>query len=96
VAASNTLVLIDDAGDAGGPYAGSMVLNGGSGAIQNSQCMVSGAGSAVAFAPNTINVTLNITFQASFRGNRVLYAGGRDSTGGNNTDWQSVGTVTVQ
>ncbi|SPF55845.1 exported hypothetical protein [Candidatus Sulfopaludibacter sp. SbA4] len=96
VASTNTLILIDDGGDAAGPYAGSMVLNGGSGSIQNGQCMVSGAGSAVASLPYTIKVTLNITFQASFRGNRVLYAGGRDSAGGNNTDWQSVGTVSVQ
>jgi len=96
VASSNTLILIDDAGDAGGPYAGTMVLNGGSGAIQNSQCMVSGAGSAVASSPGTIAVTLNLTFKGAFAGNRVLYAAGRDAAGGNNTDWQSVGTLTVQ
>ncbi|SPF51008.1 hypothetical protein SBA4_4580018 [Candidatus Sulfopaludibacter sp. SbA4] len=37
-AASNTLILVDDAGDAGSNYAGSMVLNGSSASIQNSQC----------------------------------------------------------
>jgi len=96
VASSNTLILVDDAGDAGGPYAGTIVLNGGSGAIQNSQCLVSGAGSTVAPSAGTIAVTLNLTFKGAFAGNRVLYAAGRDSAGGNNTDWQSVGTVTVQ
>ena len=96
VAATNNLILIDDAGDAAGPYAGSMPVNGGSGAIQNSQCMVSAAGSAVTVSANTISLTLNITFKSSFSGNRVIYAAGRDTAGGNNTDWQSVGTVTVQ
>jgi len=96
VASSNTLILIDDAGDAAGPYAGTMVLNGGSGAIQNSQCTVSGAGSAVASSPGMIAVTLNLTFKGVFNGNRVIYAAGRDTAGGNNSDWQSVGTLTVQ
>jgi len=96
VASSDSLILIDDTGDAGGPYAGSMVLNGGSGSIQNSQCTVSGTGSTVSFAPNTLTLTLNITFKAAFAGNRVIYAAGRDTAGGNNTDWQAVATFTVQ
>ncbi|SPF35519.1 exported hypothetical protein [Candidatus Sulfopaludibacter sp. SbA4] len=95
VALSNTLILIDDLGEAGGPYAGSMTLNG-SGSIQNSQCMVSGAGSAVSSVSNTLTLTLNITFKAAFAGNRVVYAAGRDSAGGNNTDWQALATFTVQ
>jgi len=96
VASTNTLILIDDAGDAAGPYAGTMALSGGSGNIQNSQCMVSGAGSGVNSAPDTLALTLNITFKAAFAGNRVIYAAGRDSAGGNNTGWQAVGTTTVQ
>jgi len=96
VASSGSLILIDDTGDAGGPYAGSMALNGGSGTIQNSQCMVSGTGSAANLTPNTLTLTLNITFKAALAGNRVVYAAGRDGTGGNNTDWQAVGTFTVQ
>jgi streptogramin lyase len=96
VAATETLVLVDDGGDAGGPWAGSMVLNGGSGAISNSQCSVSGAGSTVGYAPYTMTLTLNITFTAAFNGNRVFYVAGRDPAGGNNTGWQAVGTWTVQ
>jgi len=96
VASSNSLILIDDPGDAGGPYAGSMPLNGGSGSIQNSQCMVSGTGSSANLSPNTLTLTLNVTFKAAFAGNRVVYAAGRDSAGGNNTDWQAVATFTVQ
>ncbi|SPF41845.1 hypothetical protein SBA4_280020 [Candidatus Sulfopaludibacter sp. SbA4] len=96
VAASGALILLDDPGDAAGPYAGSMALNGGAGSIQNSQCTVNGAGSAVSTVSNTLTLTLNVTFKAAFSGNRVVYAAGRDSAGGNNTDWQAMGTSTVQ
>jgi len=96
VAASGALILLDDTGDAAGPYAGSMALNGGAASIQNSQCLVSGAGSAVSSVANTLTLTLNVTFKAGFSGNRVVYAAGRDGAGGNNTDWQALGTSTVQ
>jgi len=95
VASTDALILLDDPGDAAGPYAGS-IAPGGSGSIQNSQCMVSGAGSAVSAVSNTLTLTLNITFKAAFTGNRVVYAAGRDGAGGNNTDWQAMGTSTVQ
>jgi len=95
VASTNALILLDDPGDAAGPYAGS-IAPGGSGSVQNSQCMVSGAGSAVSAVSNTLTLTLNITFKAAFTGNRVVYAARRDGAGGNNTDWQAMGTSTVQ
>ena len=47
VPSSNTLYLLDTAGNAGGQFAGSMVLNG-TGSIQNSQCRIDSAGSALA------------------------------------------------
>src|SRR5262249_18465286 len=47
-----TLFLVNDAGDAGGPFAGSMPLNGTSTSVQNNQCSVSGIGSAIAYSPN--------------------------------------------
>jgi len=96
VASSNTLYLVDDAGDAGGPFAGGMVLNGGSGSIQNSQCVVNGTGSTVTPSPGTLALALNATFTGAFKGNRIVYIAGRDSAGGNNTDWQAAGTFTVQ
>ena len=96
VAATNTLILLNDGGDGAGSYAGSMALNGGAGIIQNSQCMVSGAGSAVTAIGNTLTLTLNIAFKPAFAGNRVAYAAGRDAAGGNNTDWQALATFTVQ
>ena len=95
VASSNTLLLVDDAGDAGGPFAGNMVLNGG-GTIQNSQCSANGAGSSAVLSGNLLTLTLNVAFKASFAGNRILYAAGRDAAGGNNTGWQAMGTFTVQ
>jgi len=95
-AAGNTLYLVDDGGDAGGPFAGGMALNGGAVAIQNSQCSISGTGSSAVSSGNTLTLTLNITFKAPFAGNRIVWVAGRDGTGLNNTDWQSVGTWSVQ
>jgi len=95
VASSNTLLLVDDAGDAGGPFAGSMALNGARGPIQNGQCVIGALSSAV-LSGNTLTLTLNITFTANLTGNQVLYIAGRDAAGGNNTDWQAMGTWTVQ
>jgi len=95
-ASIDTLYLVDDAGEAGGPFAGAMALNGTSGNIQNSQCAVSGTGSAVTPSANTLMLELNMTFTNAFTGNRIIYLAGRDSAGGNNTDWQAAGTFTVQ
>ncbi|SPF50568.1 hypothetical protein SBA4_4430014 [Candidatus Sulfopaludibacter sp. SbA4] len=95
-AASNSLLLVDDTGDAGGPFAGSMVLNGGAATIQNSQCSVSGTGSSATKNGNTLTLTLNITFQPAFAGNWITWLAGRDAAGGNNTNWQAMGTTTVQ
>jgi len=70
---SNTLFLVDDRGDAGGPFAGGMVLNGSSGQIQNSQCQVNGSGSSATVSGNVLLLTLNITFQPSFSGNKIVH-----------------------
>jgi hypothetical protein len=96
VAPTNTLYLIDDAGNAGGPFAGSLLLNGNAGTIQNGQCSISGAGSSAAKSGNTLTLTLNTTFQSAFKGSHVVWLAGRDKADGNNTDWQSIATVIVQ
>jgi len=97
---AGSLYLVDDAGDAGGPFAGGMLLPASAGTIQNSQCMVSAAGSSATLASaaggTTLTLTLNITFQSAFAGNRILYVAGRDAAGANNTDWQTMGTWMVQ
>jgi len=96
VAASNSLLLVNDAGDAGGPFAGSIVLNGTAASVENSQCMISGAGSSATQATNTLTLTLSITAKSGLIGNRILYVAGRDGAGANNTDWQAIGTWGVQ
>jgi len=92
----NTLILIDDAGDSQGPYAGSMLLNGQAATIQNSQCAVNAVGSSASSPAGAMTLTLNLTMQPEFKGNHIVYAAGRDLAGGNNTGWQAVGTWAVQ
>jgi len=45
---------------------------------------------------NTLTLILNIAFKSAFAGNRIVWVAGRDAASGNNTDWQSMGTATVQ
>ena len=87
-----SLFLVDDAGDAGGPYQG-MTLPG-AGTISNSQCTISGAGSGFFLAGNSLTLTLAITFSPSFAGNQVVYAAARSTS--QNSGWQPIGTVTVR
>ncbi|SPF50571.1 hypothetical protein SBA4_4430017 [Candidatus Sulfopaludibacter sp. SbA4] len=99
VQSSNTWLLVDDAGDAGGPFAGSMVLDGNATDIQNSQCIIDGSGSSASTATgigNTLTLELNIIFKSGFTGNHVIWAAGRDTAGANNTGWQAMGTTSVQ
>ena len=93
VVQSNSLMLVDDAGDAGGPYAGAMQLNG-SGSASNSQCTISGSGSSAAGSGNTLTLTLKITFSSGFAGNKVTYLAARDG-GSGNSGWQPLGTWRV-
>jgi hypothetical protein len=86
-----TLYLVDDAGDAGGPYTSTTIP--GSGSVSNHQCTISGQGSSVSSAGNTITLTLAITFSQGFSGNRVFYLAARSNTA--NSDWQAVGSTTV-
>ena len=90
---SNAVYLVDDAGDAGGPYAGSLILNG-SGSISNGHCTISGAGSSAVGSGNTLSLTLNIGFNSSFGGNKLVYAAARD-TASANTGWQPMGVFGV-
>jgi hypothetical protein len=91
-AGAGTLYLVDDAGDAGGPFATLSLPS--SGTIQNSQCTVSGVGSSVSAGGNTLTLTLAITFSASFSGNKVVYVAARDMAQGN-SGWQALNTFGV-
>ena len=90
---SNTLLLVNDAGNSGGPFAGSMVVNG-SGSISNGQCIVAGAGSSAVGNGNTLTLMLNVSFSPTFSGNKVVYMAARD-TGTGNSGWQALGTWEV-
>lgn len=66
---------------------------GSSGLLENSQCTLDGLGSSVIIGSTTITITLNLTFNASFAGNKnsFLYA----SENAYNSGWRQVGTWTV-
>jgi len=89
---SGVLYLV---GDDGGGLSPGLAL-GASGSVGNSQCSVTSAGSSASGSGNTLTLILNLTFSSSFDGNRVIYMAARDSTGANNSGWQSMGSWTVQ
>jgi hypothetical protein len=90
-AAAGSVFLVDDAGNAGGPYAGMLLP--GSGSVFNSQCTVTGTGSSFSTSGNTLTLKLAIAFNHTFAGNRVVYPAVRSNT--LNSDWQAVGSVIV-
>ncbi|MEZ5355047.1 MAG: BACON domain-containing carbohydrate-binding protein [Bryobacteraceae bacterium] len=93
VRSGGTLYLVNDAGEAGGPFAGSIPIPG-SGIAANSQCSINASGSWVSGAGNVLTLSLNVTFKAVFAGDRIVYAAARDNAG-NNSGWQAMGTITA-
>ena len=89
---SGTLLLVNDAGAAGGPFQQLSIP--GSGTISNSQCTINGTGSSVSGSGNTMTLTLATTFAASFPGNKVIYMAGRDNAS-HNSGWQALGVWKV-
>jgi hypothetical protein len=89
--AANTLNLVDDQGDAAGPYANAPMQPGLASQIQNSQCAVNGG--SVTVNGNTLLLRLSITFAPNFAGNKLIYLAARSATA--NTGWQALGTWTV-
>jgi Mg-chelatase subunit ChlD len=86
-ATAGSLYLVDDAGDAGGPYQGLTLP--GSGTIQSSQCAINAAGSSVGASATTLSLALAITYQPAFAGNQVIYAAARSNS--LTSGWQAVG-----
>jgi len=91
--AGGNLYLVDDQGDAGGPFAGGLVLPT-SASIQNSQCSISGAGSSVSGSGNTLTLTLAITFSAAFGGNKIVYMAAFDQAS-ITSGWEALQTYGV-
>ncbi|MEZ5355333.1 MAG: BACON domain-containing carbohydrate-binding protein [Bryobacteraceae bacterium] len=85
VRSTSSLVLVDDAGRAGGPFAGTLTIPG-AGTIGNRQCTVLGAGSSVVSTGNTLTLNLNLSFSTTFSGNKIIYVAARDA-GSHNSGW---------
>ncbi len=86
--ASNTFALANDLAASG---SSTVLPNGGS--AQNNQCSLSGIGSSVSTAGNTLTMTVVLSFQASFAGSQKVYLWAQDSN--TNTGWVAKGTWTV-
>ena len=81
----NVLYLVPDAG--GGLLPG--ILLNGSGSTSNSQCSIAGNGSLATVSGNNLTLTLKISFNSSFGGNKVVYAAARETI--NNSGWNVMG-----
>ncbi|MDQ2946770.1 MAG: hypothetical protein M3Y27_12625 [Acidobacteriota bacterium] len=84
---NNTLYLVDDSG---GSYAGPVVA-GSAGAVQNSQCSLSGSASSVSGAGNTLTVNVAPTFKPAFAGSKAIFTQAV-SVEGLTSNWQIKGT----
>jgi subtilase family serine protease len=89
---SGTVYVVDNAGDAGGPF--STLTIPGSGSAQNSQCTINGSGASVSGSGNTLTLTLPITFNPTFQGERVFYLAALGS-GNGNSGWQAKGSINI-
>jgi hypothetical protein len=87
---SNLLYLINNAntGVAGSVQPGLM------GTVSNSQCTVTGGGSSVTRSGNTLTLKIQLTFQTSFAGSRLIYANALD-TAGLGSGWVHLGVWPV-
>ncbi|HEY2013886.1 MAG TPA: hypothetical protein VGH38_10320, partial [Bryobacteraceae bacterium] len=80
VVSTHSLLLVDDAGDAGGPYVAS-----------NSQCSVSLVSANT--AGNSLTLVVGINFQAAFGGNKIVYMAAGNA--GSNSGWKTMGVWKV-
>jgi hypothetical protein len=93
VPAMNAVFLVDDAGNAGGPFAGGVAL-GTNQTAANSQCTIYGAGSSATLTGTQVRLRLRVQFRSGFAGHRVVYGAVRDQAQ-HNSGWQAVGRRTV-
>lgn len=89
---TGTLLLVNDAGDAGGTLASMPIPS--TGSISNGQCTISGAGSASSGSGSTLTLALNMTFTAAFGGNQIVFLAARDKVS-NNSGWRTKGSWSV-
>ncbi len=91
--AANALYLVDDAGNAAGPFAGGLVP-GTSATIANPQCSIKGATTTATGSRDFLTLSLDVTFNSAWSGNRVVYAAVRDKSG-RNSGWRPTATWNV-
>jgi streptogramin lyase len=91
-ATTGYLYLVDDAGD-GGYAPGTPMPLPSNNSLGNSQCALNGTGSSISSNGNTLTLTLSITFNAAFAGNKAVYMAARSKT--QNSGWQALGTWNV-
>ncbi|MCX6608836.1 MAG: hypothetical protein NTV52_35305 [Acidobacteria bacterium] len=87
---ANVLYLVNDGGDGLSPG----LTLGGAGTASNGQCGVNGMGSSVTRAGNNLTLTLAMTFNPSFAGDKVIYLAARDAMEAN-SGWQAYGVHRV-
>lgn len=91
-ATSWSLFLVDNEGDAGGPYAGMVIP--GTGLVSNGQCSISAAGASVTGAGDNLTVVLPVSFAPSFAGDKVIYLADQTRAGAN-SGWRAKGVLRV-
>jgi len=91
---SRALYLVDDAGNAGGPFPGGLIVGQDTHSISNSQCTIHGRGSWVRDEGTQLGLHLNVEFAPSFAGTKIAYLAARDQAG-NNSGWQRLGVWNV-
>jgi hypothetical protein len=91
-ATTGYLYLVDDAGD-GGYVNGTPMLLPSANSLKNAQCTLHGSGSSISASGNNLTLTLAITFNSSFAGNKAFYMAARSNT--QNSGWQVLGTWNV-
>ena len=85
---ANVFTLAND-----NPTTGSLTVVPGGGTVQNSQCMLDGAGSTATSSGNNLTVSVSLTFLSNFAGAQTVYLYAADA--GANTGWVSKGAWTV-
>jgi len=94
--AAGNLYLVDNEGDAAGPYTETFVASNLTltGIVQNGQCTVTATGSSFSTNGNSATLTLAMAFSPSFAGNKVVYLAAGAGTS-SNSGWQALGTWNV-
>src|SRR5205807_999571 len=86
--ARNALSLLSDTGQATGT-----TITPGGGTLQNSQCVVNGAGSSATLSGLTLSLNVSVTFTAAFSGTKNVYMQAASPFA--STPWQPKGSWAV-